>query len=167
MTMKKWLAFFFCVILEYDFFNQNLFTMTISLMIHEKYSNYIIFLHFYQYFLCIRCKNACILHTCSLLCNLAVNKVWSWSLYLFYFFSFKNDAQCVCSVICFSLYAQNNVSPGLLFWHKVRTTFLQAMELAIFWFLGWSLSTEDWFKLPFTYFGLSASWDWMLDEFLT
>ncbi|KAF2976492.1 hypothetical protein EK904_014312 [Melospiza melodia maxima] len=38
-----------------------------------------------------RCKNACILHTCSLQCNLAVNK--------------------------------NNVSPGLLFWHKMFPAF--------------------------------------------
>lgn len=89
--------FFFVFIHGYDLFYQTLFTIA-SHIIHEKYFNYIIFLHFYQYFLFIRCKNACILHTCSLLCNLAVNKAWSWSLYLFYFFSFKNEAQCVYSL---------------------------------------------------------------------
>lgn len=141
--MKKcldFLGFFsffnFFLIHGFDFFNQNFFAMTTCNITHEKYFNYLIFLHFYQYFLFIRCKNACVLHTCSLLCNISVNKVWSWSLYLFYFFSFKNDARCVCSVICFSLYTQNYASPGLPFWHKVRTTILQAMELVMFFVSG-------------------------------
>lgn len=55
---------------------------------------------------CIFCsassKNVLFLHTCSLLCSLAVNKLWPQSLYLFYFFCFKT-MQCVYSVICFSL----------------------------------------------------------------
>lgn len=135
-----WLFLCVCVIHGYDFFYQTLFTMTTSHIIHENYFNYIIFLHFYQYFFKSCATNACILHTCSLLCNLAVNKVWSWFLYLFYFFYFKNEAQYVYSVTCFSLYAQNNVSSRLLFWHKARIIFLHVMELAIFCFLGWSFA---------------------------